>query len=665
MTALALRLHAVPRSWFWAAWLVLAVATIILWTHPEIGKWLVKYPRGMVVPLAAWIGTATKWCVENLSPFTRAIAAIIDVPFRFMMALLAKGFTNVGQEVVFPRLSWVGVIGAMTIAGYALGGWRTALLSFCCFFYIAVIGKWDSAMLTLASVALCVPIGIVCGLAFGILCFRFKWLNDWIIRPSLDVAQTMPAFAYLVPVLLLFGSGPVPAMVATVIFATPPMVRATKLALEQVPEEMTSMADMLGCTRRQRLWRVMIPTARPLLMVGINQVIMMTLNMVIIASMIGAGGLGFDVLTSLRRLDIGPAMEAGMAIVVVAIALDRMSLAASREDLRWRFARSGAWFMPQGSWGYRHPFIIMAVIWLGATLLGSVGFDALAEVPDWLTFSTKMLLDDLVAWMVQNFYEIIEAVKVWLLVNILNPFKNFLLDLPWVSLVAATSLLGVQLGGWRLAVLVTPMILFPVLVGLWDKTMIAVYLVSISALASALIGIPIGAWASTNEWANRIVTVVIDTLQTIPSFVFIIPAVMLFGIGDVSAMIAIVLFAVAAAIRYTNHGLRQVPPHLVEAAAQIGCTRRQIFWRVKLPLALPEIMLGINQTLLMALAMLVITAMIGTRDLGQEVFIGLAKADVGRGLVAGFCVAFLGIVADRLIVAGARRVRQRLGLPDE
>ena len=270
MTALALRLTSVPRAYYWVLWAILAVATLILWSQPDLAKWLVKYPRDMVVPLARWIGIATKWCVENLSPFTRAIAAVIDVPFRFMMALLAKGFTNVSQEVIFPRLSWFGVIGAMTIAGYALGGWRTALLSFCCFFYIAIIGKWDSAMLTLASVALCVPIGVACGLVFGILCFRYKWLNDWIIRPSLDVAQTMPAFAYLVPILLLFGSGPVPAMVATVIFATPPMVRATKLALEQVPEEITSMADMLGCTRQQRLWRVMIPTARPLLMVGIN-----------------------------------------------------------------------------------------------------------------------------------------------------------------------------------------------------------------------------------------------------------------------------------------------------------------------------------------------------------------------------------------------------------
>ncbi|TDQ80437.1 glycine betaine/proline transport system permease protein [Dongia mobilis] len=658
MTALALRLGAVPRAYFWAFWLVLGVASLVLWSNPDIAKWLVKYPRSMFVPLIAWINDFKTATIDYVTPFTRAIAALIELPFDLLQALLAKGFITAGQDVIFPRLSWLGVIGAMTIAGYALGGVRVAVVSFLCFAYLAVIGKWDSAMLTLASVALCVPIGIVCGLVFGILCFRFTWLYDWVIRPSLDIAQTMPAFAYLVPVLLLFGSGPVPAMVATVIFATPPMVRATKLALEQVPEEITSMADMFGCTRRQRLWRVMLPTAKPLLLVGINQVIMMSLNMVIIASMIGAGGLGFDVLVALRRLDIGPAMEAGFAIVVIAIALDRMSLAAAHQDGRWQAP-------PQGSFMQRHPFVVMAAAWLALTTFGGMAFDGLAAVPEALTFSTKTMLDEVVAWINVTFFDQIEAVKVWLLVNLLNPYKAFLLDLPWISVVAATGLLGYQLGGWRLAVLVAPLILFPVLVGLWEKTMIAVYLCSISVFFAALIGIPVGAWASTREWRNRVVTIVIDTLQTIPIFVFIIPAVMLFGIGDVSAMIAIVLFAVTTAIRYTNHGLRQVPPHLIEAARAVGCTQRQIFWRVKLPLAMPEIMLGINQTLLMGLAMLIITAMIGTRDLGQEVFIGLAKADIGRGLVAGLCVAFLGIVADRLIVAGAARLRRRLGLPDE
>jgi glycine betaine/proline transport system permease protein len=192
--------------------------------------------------------------------------------------------------------------------------------------------------------------------------------------------------------------------------------------------------------------------------------------------------------------------------------------------------------------------------------------------------------------------------------------------------------------------------------------MATVYLCGIGSIISALIGIPIGVLASRNDTAHRIITPIIDTLQTLPSFVFIIPVVMLFRVGDVTALIAIVSFAIVPAIRYTDHGIRQVPPALIEAARVSGCTRQQMFWRVQMPLALPEIMLGINQTILLALSMLIIAAMVGTRDLGQEVFISLAKADSGRGLVAGLAVAFIGIVADRLIGAASARARRRLGL---
>ena len=143
--------------------------------------------------------------------------------------------------------------------------------------------------------------------------------------------QTVPVFAYLVPVLVMFGFNAVSAMIATMIYAMPPMVRITMLALRQVPRDITDLGTMVGCTRRQMTWKVLMPSAMPTLMVGVNQVIMLSLNMVIIASMIGAGGLGFDVLASLRRLDIGGGIEAGVAIVVLAIALDRLSQAMARK----------------------------------------------------------------------------------------------------------------------------------------------------------------------------------------------------------------------------------------------------------------------------------------------------------------------------------------------
>ncbi len=192
--------------------------------------------------------------------------------------------------------------------------------------------------------------------------------------------------------------------------------------------------------------------------------------------------------------------------------------------------------------------------------------------------------------------------------------------------------------------------------------MTTVYLCGVSVLVATLIGLPIGIAAGLDARIWRTVQPVIDTLQTLPSFVYLIPVVMLFRVGDFAAMIAIVLYALAPAIRYARHGVARTPGELVEAGTAAGCTRRQILTRIRLPLAVPEILLGLNQTIMLALSMLVITALVGTRDLGQEVYIALTKADVGLGLVAGLCVAAIAIIADRLIAAGSLRMRRRLGL---
>ncbi|HMB75379.1 MAG TPA: ABC transporter permease subunit, partial [Kiloniellaceae bacterium] len=184
----------------------------------------------------------------------------------------------------------------------------------------------------------------------------------------------------------------------------------------------------------------------------------------------------------------------------------------------------------------------------------------------------------------------------------------------------------------------------------------------ISVIFACLIGIPLGVLAAEKARLGRVIEVVIDTLQTLPSFVYLMPVVMLFRVGDFSAMIAVVAYALAPAVRYSMHGIRQIDPQLIEAGLVSGCTPWQLLTKIKLKLALPEIMLGINQTIMLALSMLVITALVGTRELGQEVYIALTKADTGRGIVAGLCVAFIAIISDRLITAGAKRAKAQLGL---
>ena len=661
-------LHASERAaWperYAIAWTVLLVFAIAAHLGRDALPAVASWPEPWIIPFRFWISDFMKWLINDFDlglftfkELTRSVAWLLEWPLRAAQSLLAEGFSRgIGRDAVevFPRIPWIALLAVCALAGLSVRGLGLAALVAGAFLYLAVFGQWESAMVTLSSIAITVPLGAGAGLLLGIAGFRSARIER-VLVPLLDLMQTVPIFAYLVPILFLFGFGPVAAMIATIIYATPPMVRVTMLALHQVPAEIVEFGRMAGCSRRQLLWKVLVPSARPSLMVGINQVIMLSLNMVIIASMIGAGGLGYDVLTSLKRLRIGDGVEAGLAITLLAIALDRLSQAFANRpppvhsDTTPHFVR-------------RHPFLIAALATLAIAWAAGVFVPVLQDYPEQFEFTTATTWSALIKWININFYDVLEAIKTWLLFNLLIPVKRFLTTVPWPAVVAAVAIAGHRLGGWRLAALTGSLALFMAVSGNWEKSMITVYLCGVSVLIASIIGIPIGIWAAMNDRVYRVVQVVIDTLQTLPSFVYLIPVVMLFRVGDFSALIAVVAYAVAPAVRYTAHGIRQVPVHLIEAAATSGCTRRQTLWKVQLPIALPEIMLGINQTIMLALSMLVITALVGTRDLGQEVYIALTKADTGRGIVAGLCVAFIAIISDRLIGAWARRKKRELGL---
>jgi glycine betaine/proline transport system permease protein len=636
---------ALPAAIVWAA----AVAAVGALALLGAGSWAASYPKAWVPPLADWISAVFDW-LQNSATFglftfrdlTRAIAWVIAQPYALVQGALSAGFGPL------PALPWVGLTGALAILGLWAGGRGLALLVAALMTFIALFGTWDSAMVTLASILIAVPIGVLGGLMLGLASFRWRRV-DRALAPLLDLMQTVPVFAYLVPVLILFGFSPVAAIIATVIYALPPMTRVTHLALTRVPSEIRDLGRMVGCSPRQMTWRVMIPSARDGLMVGVNQVIMLSLNMVIIASMIGAGGLGFDVLQALRRLDFGAGLEAGLAIVALAVMLDRLSQATA--------LRLGQTDRPAAG-----PYLRAALAFVLISALAGLALPALQTWPEAWQLSTgdaagRMMETINVAW-----FETIEAIKNFFLLNILVPFKRFLLSLPWLGVAGLLALAGWRLGGGRLALLAGGLTVLIAMTGLWEEAMITVYLCGISVALAMLIGVPIGIVAAERDWLWRGVRAVIDTLQTLPAFVYLMPAVMLFRVGDFTAMIAVVAYAVVPAIRYTALGLQGVDPRLIEAGRAMGATRGQILRRIRLRLALPEIMLGLNQTVMFALSMLVITALVGTRDLGQEVYIALTKANAGRGLVAGLAIAFIAIIADRLIQAGAARMRDRLGV---
>ncbi|MGR6429669.1 ABC transporter permease [Rhizobium sp. PAMB 3174] len=613
---------------------------------------LAHFPDWAVVPLSSWVGSGLNWFAREagiggikVADITRAIAGIAELPIDWMKVLLVDGWVKgagFNKVQVLPPLSWVGVVLATSLLAMRIAGKKLAFLTLLAGTYLVIFGLWTSAMITLASVLLCVVVALALGLALGIWAYRSPGAEG-ALRAIMNVMQTVPIFSYLLPTLLLFGYGPSAALFATVIYALPPMVHATALALRSVPPETLELARMTGCNRAQTLWKVELPVAVPKLAIGLNQVVMMTLNMVIIASMIGAGGLGYDVLRALRRLDFGAGFEAGMGIVALAVILDRLTQAAAHNQSTGRF----------GLWGRRETMI--ALVFLLAPTALSVALPALAVWPDALTLTTAPFWNGMVSFINQNFFTPLDALRTFMLLYVMNPFRDLLVATPWSLILIGLGTAAFVLGGLRTALIVVGLMLFIAITGYWNAAMSSVYLTTLSVLLALAVGIPFGIWAAGRPKLHGSVQLVLDTLQTLPTLVYLLPAVMLFRNGDFSALVAIMFYSIAPAVRYGMAGMVHVPSERIEAAIMSGCTRWQTFRFARLPSALPTLILGVNQTVMMALSMLVIAALVGTRELGQEVYTSLARGLTGPGIVAGLCVACIALVADALLKCSAAR----------
>ncbi len=618
--------------------------------------WTDRWPQEWVVPAKAWVTQFFAWLGSEASlglftvkDLTRFISTVLSYPLHWAEVALFRGVKEIG----LPPLPWIAIVAGVAILGHWIAGWRLAALCGMSALYVALFGLWPDAMQTLSIVVVTVPLAAMLGLAIGIWASRSTRVEAF-VTACFDVLQATPHMAYLGPVVVLFGFGQVPAMLATLGFALPPMARCVLLGLKTVAPEIVEAGRMAGCTKRQLLWKVEVPAAQQTLLLGLNQVVMQTLAMAVIASLVGASGLGQKLLFSLQQLYIGKATEQGIAIVLIAIVLDRLSQAYAYRPL----AR-----IPEGTplWRQHGHALLFAGV-LAACILLAFVLPQLAVLPRELTISAGPILDLAVRWVSKNAYFLINPVREWTTLWLLLPLRDFYLWLPWTLVAGLVGLAGWQLGGPRLAALVAALAASLFLVGNWVPAMMTLYLVTAATVLCILIGVPIGIWAARSERTAKVVMAVCDTLQTFPSFIYLIPVIMLLKVGDLSNIIAILGYASVPAIRFTYLGLKRVPLATIEAARAAGTTSLQRLWKVELPIALPEIMLGINQTIMMALAMTAITALIGSRDLGQEIYKALPGADTGRGLLAGLGIAFIGIIADRLIGAWAKRRKQELGL---
>jgi len=635
----------------WHRWYP-AAALLVLAVMVAFGPaWLSTIPAWLEFPVATVVGDAINWFARDASigdlavkDITRLFAEFIDRPIQGAVVLLADGlFSGRGLDVKqsVPPLSWLAIGGMAVITAWRFGGRSLAITVCICVGFLVLFGLWQNAMVTLSNVLVSVVIAAALGLALGIWSFRSAQVEN-VTRAIMNVMQTVPIFSYLVPTLLLFGYGPSAALVATVAYALPPMVHNTVLALKSVPSETIECGKMAGCTRRQLLWQVQLPTALSKIAVGLNQTIMMTLNMVIIASMIGAGGLGFDVLKALRKLDIGTGLEAGMGIVALAVILDRLSQAAAKRAAHGKHLQPG-----------QQPLWRLLLLWLiGATVIAWLL--PLAQLwPKEYLISTAAFWNNLVSWINKEWFDVLDAFRTFALLEVMRPLRDFLSTAPWTLVIGVLAVAAHRIGGVRLMLYAVSLAMFIVLTGYWGPAMNSLYLILIAVMFAVLIGFPIGFWLSSRTKLQTAANLMLDTLQTLPTLVYLLPAVMLFRIGDVSAIVAVTLYAIAPAVRYSMVGMSQVPQARLEAAEISGCSRWQTLIWLRFPAAWPTLLIGINQTIMMAFSMLIIAALVGTKDLGQEVLIALNRSQVGEGIIAGLCVACLALIADGLLKAAA------------
>jgi glycine betaine/proline transport system permease protein len=465
---------------------------------------------------------------------------------------------------------------------------------------------------------------------------------------------------------ILFSVGPAAAVICTMIYAIPPAVRITALGIRGVTADTVEAAQAYGATKWQTLAKVQLPLARKQLLLSVNQTIMFALSLVVIAGLIGGRGLG-DVVTNGLYSNAALALLAGAAIVIMAIALDRATQAiAERTDpARRHLTEAGR---------RRAKLVTLAVLAGLVAIVGACRALGVQDVyPDEFETATYIytatIEDTLLSWIqsvldyVQDpdsfIFAITEPIGNFLVKYALEPLRVVLTELPWFVTVAGLSLIALIVSGVRPAVTVAAMLLAIGIMGVWEPAMDTASQVLVATAIAVAIGIAVGVWAAESPRVERRLRPLLDTLQTLPQLVYIIPFIYLMPVSRVPGVVASVLYAVPVVIRLVTSGVRNVPPAAVEAATAFGASRGQVLVKVKIPLARDAIMLGVNQGIIMVLAVVVIGGLVGSGALGDEVARGLQRNEFGQGVVASLAILALGIALDRVTQSRARRVRSQ------
>ncbi|MDA9243424.1 ABC transporter permease subunit [Amylibacter sp.] len=677
-------------------WFSILALTLVFIALRGKAPWLIDFPEEWVLPIVLVLNSFMDRIVEFSGEFFRGMSAALEIPMSAIRSLLSW-------------LPWSVSFFILVSISFAASGWKLAVFTAVGVSYILGVGLWIETMNSLALVAVSVPLAVLIGFLIGTAGFLYP-RAERAINLTLDALQTIPAFAYLLPILLLFGFGVVVGLIAGVLYAFPPMVRNTLLGLRRVPEEVIESGLMSGATEMQLFFKVRVPSAARQILLGVNQATLAAFSMVVIASIIGGSSdIGWEVLSEMRKARFGESLVAGIVIALMAMIMDRITAGfANRKPADDNFVDKP--FL------VRHNYLLITVLGAVIIYIVSLMYPALQSWPKAFVFDLSGPLNDAIDYVIIEYANWIVLIKKWAFFYLMLPIKmgleqvispyswgfQFTMPLklaygatalilvilawlrgrqsssvmiglltiilffgltrmPWPAILLVMTFLSWQLSGPKLALTVLAGLAYLLLSGIWPEALLSVYLCGIGVALSFAIGCSLGILASEFNAISRFLRPINDTLQTIPLFVLLIPFVMIFKIGEFTALLAIMAYAIVPATRYSEHGLRNVSHEAIEAAECMGCTRWQLLMRVKIPMALPEMMLGLNQTIMFGISMLVIAALVGTSGLGQMVYIGLGDGDFGVGMSAGVGMAVIAIIADRMTTAWSKKYEENIG----
>ncbi|MBN6050305.1 ABC transporter permease subunit, partial [Nonomuraea sp. RK-328] len=579
--------------------------------------------------------------------FINYIRLFLDEAVTAVQALISQ--PSMGRPV--PLLGWLGVTGLATAVALLYGNRKVALLTVAGFLSFGALGLWQESMdtlaLTLTAVALSLAVGIPLGVWAG-LSDRFHRL----VTPVLDFMQTMPTFVYLAPLTLFFLIGPASATVATMIYAIPPAIRITAHGIRQVSPDTLEAGASLGATPAQALRHVRLPMAKQTIIVGVNQTIMAALSMATIAALIDAPGLGQTVLKALQTLDVGTAFNAGLAIVIMAVVLDRVTSAASRRVEAER--RAGRMRTTRGRRLEVAGVLGVAGVlaYLSYTYVWAAEFPIGANVGPYV----RRAADAASQWVQDSLVVYTDAVKNLLTNQLLNRLEALLTGSPWWLVTVVAVALVLLVGSVRAALVTGAGLLLLVLLGLWQDSMVTLASTIVATVLVMLLGVVAGVWIGRSDRADTVLRPVLDAGQTMPAFVYLVPILGLFGATRFTAIIAAVVFAAPVAIKLVAEGIRGVSPTTVEAATSAGASTWQLISKVQLPMARSAVTLAASQGLIYVLSMVVVGGLVGAGALGYDVVAGFSQHQLrGKGLAAGLAIVVLGIVLDRVMRAATQR----------